>query len=230
MKGDVIMRYKLVICLMLLVVDLFGVFLVHAEDNPKLVKDKLVKRGGAPSEDLWDEGDVKTYLALPYITSTAAGSSIPINEIASKLEAVQEIGGWQIGKDENHPFKLNRKSNDISFELRKKNVPVFHVNIYDCQSWNGACDKLFRYITSTVAMWNKIPEYYTIEKSDAIYVIARNGKKPQKWHFDLEKRFIIGVYSKVRQENSKSKENAIAQIDKVIREIDTIIEGKKGMK
>ncbi len=203
---------------------------MYADDPPSPVKDmkpKLVKRGAMPSEDRWKEEDVKEYLDLPYITSTNDVISASIVNIASKLEAVQRIGSYQIVMDKNRPLKLNNGLVEISFDLREKNMSVFYVTVNDCKSWNSACDKLFKYITSTVAMWNKIPEYYKIKKSDNTYMIYRNGKNPQKWHFDLKKRFVIGVYSKNRQADAISNEDAIAQIDQVIRKLDAIIEGKE---
>jgi hypothetical protein len=206
---------------------------MYADDKPEPVKDKkykVLKKGGVICGDRWEEGDVKDYLALPYMTTTNDVVSISIDDIASKLEAAQGIGKYQIVKDQKHPFKLNRELGDISFELREKDKAVFHVVVHDYKSWNSVCDKVFSYLTSTVAMWNKIPEYYTVKKSNDKYVISRNGKNPQKWYFHLKKRFVILVYTKVRQEDTKSKENAIAQIDQVIRKLDAIIDDKKQAK
>lgn len=219
------MRFNLVTYQAILFLFIFsGVFSVYADDKPK-----LFKKGGVPYENLWKERDVKNYLDLPYLTSTDDIVSVSTDDIVSKLEAVQGIGKYQIIKDKNRPFKLNNKELDaISFDLRGEDSSVFHVTVYDYQSWNSACDKLFRYITGTVAMWNKIPDYYAIKKSDDIYTITRKVKNPQKWHFDLKKRFVIGVYSKVRQESTKSEEKTIAQIeiDQVIQRLVAIIEGK----
>lgn len=213
-----------------LVFIFFGVCPMYADDHPNPVKNtkpKLVKRGAMPSENRWTEEDVREYLALPYITSTNDVVRASIVDVAGKLEAGQKIGSYQIGNEKNCPLKLNDGLGEISFDLREKNMPVLHVAINDSKSWNSACDKLFEYITSTVQMWNEIPEHYRIQKSNDTYVIYRSGKNPQKWHFDLKKRFVISVYSKTRQEDAKSTENAIAQIDQVIKRLDAIIEEKE---
>ena len=225
------MKCNLVACqATFLVIIFFGICPMYADDHLNPVKDtktKLVKKGAVPSEDRWKEEDVKEYLALPYITSTNDVVGDSIVDIASKLEAVQKVGSYQIGKDKNSSLKLNNGSGEMSFDLREKDVSVFCVTVYDSKSWNSACDKLFIYITSTVEMWNKIPEHYKIQKSNDTYVIYRSGKNPQKWHFDLKKRFVISVYSKTRHEDAKSTKDAIAQIDQVIRKLDAIIEEKE---
>lgn len=206
-----------------------GVVSVHADDKPKSVngqKPKLVKRGGVSPEDRWKEGDVKEYLALPYLASTNYVVGLSIDDIASKLEAMQVVGNYRIVEDKNRSFKSNNKGlNGIVFVLLEEDETAFHVTVHDSQSWNSACDKLFKYITSTVAMWHKIPDYYTVKKINDIYTITRNGKNPQKWHFDLKKMFAISVYSKIRQEDTKGEEKIIEQIDQVIREIAVITEG-----
>ena len=215
---------------MFLVFISFGVCPMYADDHPDPVQDtnpKLVKKGAMPSEDRWKEEDVKKYLALPYITSTNDDLGASIVDIASKLEAVQKVGSYQIGKDKNRSLKLNIGSGEISFDLREKDMSVFYVTVHDGTSWNSACDKLFINIISTVEMWNKIPEHYKVQKSKDTYVMYRSGKNPQKWHFDLKKRFVISVYSKTRKEDAQSNEDAVAQIDQVIWNLDAIIKEKE---
>lgn len=205
---------------------------MYADDKPKPVEDKKPKMGGGViSAHRWEEEDVKKYLDLPYITSTNNVVSISIDDIASRLEAVQVVGKYRIVEDKNRSFKSNNKGlNGISFALRGEDELALQVTVHDYQSWNSACDKLFKYITSTVAMWNNIPDYYTVKKSTDIYTITRNGKNPQKWHFELQKMFAISVYSKVRQEETKGEEKTIAQIDEVIRRLAAIIEDTKETK
>jgi hypothetical protein len=199
---------------MLFLLVFSGVLPVHADDKPR-----LFKRGGVPHKDRWKEADVKNYLRLPYLTS--------IDDIANRLEAVQSIGEHRIVKNKNRPFKPDgKKSGTISFELHGDKSSVFHVTVYDHQSWNSACDKLFGHATSTIAMWNKIPDYYSVKRNNDTCTITRNGKYPQKWHFELKKLFAIGVFSKVRQENAKSEKEAIAQMDQAIQRLVAVIDGK----
>ena len=198
-------------------------FAVHAEDKPK-----VLKRGGLPYDTLWKEEDVRKYLNLPRLTSVDGIVALSMNDISGRLEAVQGLAGYRLVKDSNHPYKVN--SNElpvIAFELRGQGLPGLQVRVYDYQSWNALCDKLFKYITGTVELWNNIPDYYAREERGDVYTLTRKGRQSQKWQFALKKLYVIAVDVVPVQENTKSEEKAIAEIDKVIRELVSAIEGKE---
>jgi hypothetical protein len=208
----------------------FGVCSMYADDKREpLGEDKPhpIKQGGLSSEDLWDERDVKEYLNLPYVKEEGDVGGISADDIASTLKTAQTLGKYQIGKDPEGSPELVRKPGAVSFKLREEDKVAFHVTVHGSQSWNRVFDELFKYITHTVDLWNRIPEYYKVMKGDGIYVVTRDGKNPQKWHFDLKERLVIVVYSGVPQEDAVSQENAAAQIDQVIGDLKAIIDDRK---
>jgi len=201
---------------------LLGIIAVRADDGPK-----VLKRGGLPYEDLWKEADVKTYLNLPQLASMDGIIGLSMDEISKRVEAVQGVAGYKLVKDNSFSFTLS--SNElpvITFELRAEQLPGFHVSIYDFRSWNDVCGKLYKYITTTIELWNKIPDYYAVERGDAAYTLTRKGRKPQKWHFASKKLYIIAVESRAAQEDAKSEENAFAEINDVIRKLVAVIDDK----
>ncbi|MCG2678346.1 MAG: hypothetical protein L6455_00015 [Kiritimatiellae bacterium] len=216
-------RHLVVYRAVLFLFAVLAAFAVRAEDKPK-----VLKRGGIPYDTLWKEEDVRKYLNLPRLASVDGIVGLSMNDISGRLEAVQGLAGYQPVKNNNRPYKVS--SNElpvITFELRGEELPSLQVRIYDYQSWNAMCDKLFKYITSTVELWNNIPDYYAREERGDAYTLTRKGRQSQKWHFALKKLYVITVDVVPLQENAKSEEKAVAEMDKVIRELVGAIEGKE---
>lgn len=215
-------RYLVVNRAVLFLLFVLAASAVRAEDMPK-----VLKRGGLPSDTRWKEEDVRKYLNLPWLASVNGIVGLSMNDIAGRLEAVQGLAGYQLVKDSNRPYKVS--SNElpvIAFELRGEELPGLQVQVYDYQSWNALCDKLFKYITGTVELWNNIPDYYAKEECGDAYMLTRKGRRIQKWRFALKKLYVIAVDVVPVQENAKSEEKAVAEIDKVIQELVSAIEGK----
>lgn len=201
---------------------LLGVFGVCADDKPKVQKE-----GGMPNRDLWKEEDVKKYLSLPWLASMDGIVGLSMNEIGRRVETAEGIAGYEFVKDNNRRFKLsNNKFPVISIELRGEGLPVLHVSVYDYRSWNDLCDNLFKYITGTVDLWNKIPDYYTKEEHPDAYTLTRKGGKAQRWHFALKNRYMISVDAGLTQGGPKSEEKVIAEMEKVVKELGRVLESK----
>jgi len=214
---------------LLLVFLFFGVCWMYADEQRELLEEKkppLVRRGGLSSEDRWKEGDVKEYLALPYVTRRRDVGGISIDDITNAIKSAQLLGQHQIHKNQEGSPELIERPGAISFKLRENDKVVFHVTVHESESWNRVCDELYKYVTTTVDLWNKIPEYYKVTKDENRYVVSRGGNNPQKWHFDLKKRLVVIVYSEVRQEDAENKENTAAQIELIIGDLDALIDNQ----
>ncbi len=194
---------------------------VHAEDAPK-----VLKRGGRPADTRWEEEDVRRYLNLPRLASMDGIIGHSMNDIAGRLNSAQELAGYQFVKDGNRPYNLNSNESPVlTFELHKEKLPNINVRIYDYQSWNVVCDKIFKYITDTVELWNNIPDYYVSEERGDTYTLIRKGSHKQQWGFALKKLYIIEVGVAQGQKNAKSEEEAAAyEMNKVIQKLIRTIE------
>lgn len=195
---------------------------MSADDKPK-----PLKKGSIPYSSMWKEENVRDYLRLPRLPSMEGKVGLSIDEIARRVETLQRLAGFEPVKDHNRPFKLSGNEFPVVIiELRREVLPVLRVSVYDYRSWNDLCDKLFRYVTTTVQLWNTIPDYYAIEESTDAYTLTRKSGISQKWHFALQNLYVIAVDAGHAPESVRSEDNARTEIDRVIRELVGIIEGK----
>jgi hypothetical protein len=203
----------------ILIFSILGMFAGYAEEKPV-----LSKRGGIPSDKRWKEADVIAYLRLPRLASMEGKVGLSMDEISRRIESAQSLVGYQPAKNSNDLLRLRSTQIPVvSLELRGEERPTLHVSVYDYRSWNTVCDRLYEYIKSSFSLWNVIPEAYTVKETENEYDLIRTGGDVQKWHFNLKKLYVIAVDVVPAQENAKSEEKAIAEIDKVIRELVRVI-------
>jgi hypothetical protein len=196
-----------------------GIFAVCAED-----KSIVLKKNGLSYVDMWNEKDVEKYLNLPRLNSKEGIVGVSINDIARRFEAVQTLAGFQLVKDNDSLSMV--KSNDypvIAFELRRKDFPVIKVNVYDYKSWNILCDKLYKHITNTIDLWNKIPNYYTTEVRNDTYTLIRSGNQTQKWQFDLKQHYIISLNAITSNTTNATDVKVLVEMDNMLLELVNII-------
>lgn len=217
------MKHKLtVLHAPVLIFTILGVFAVYAEEKPV-----VLKRGGIPYENMWKEEDVNAYLRLPRLAAMDGKVGLSMDEISKRIESAQSLAGYQPAKNNNDPFRLRSSQIPVtSLELRTEEGPVFYVNVYDYRVWNDVCDKLFRYITSTVELWHSIPDYYAREEAENEYTLTRTDGKVQKWYFSLKGLYVIAVEAGPVQKRVISEDKVISEVDKVLRELVSLIEGE----
>lgn len=215
------MKHKLKVCFVTTIHTILVVYASYAENRPI-----AIKQGGISYDSMWNVQDVRTYLSLPQIDPADFTSVRSMDEISKSVESVQSVGGYHTTKNNNDPFRL--RSNEISvisFEFRSEEQPVFNVSVYDYRSWNRMCDMLFKYVTSTVELWNTIPDYYEKEQDDNAYTLTRKGGRVQRWHFSTRDRYVLAVDAVPSQVRVMGEENVIVEMDKLVRELVGLIEG-----
>lgn len=203
-----------------LILAILGVFGVHAEE--KLV---ALKKGGVSHEYMWKEEDVEAYLRLPRLVLTDNKSGLAIDQMAQRIESTKTLAGYQLAKNHNDPLRLRSQQAPVaSLELGSENGPVFYVSVYDYRAWNDMCDKLFSYITSTVEMWHRIPDYFVAEEGEDEYTLTCTTGSVQKWHFSLKYLYVMVVEGISMQKGLIGEEQVVAEVETIVRELVSLIE------
>lgn len=227
MKGHKIMTCKLLASGMVLAIAVISFSaLAHNGDDAKVDRHnrksdvgqvKLQKKGGLSPEDRWAKNDVAKYLKLPY--------RFGVEGFIAKLKRKKGVGEYAIVKM-HLPGHINKKDRSaVSFRVCDEDLSVYDVTLYDHRSWNAICEKVSEHIMNSVALWNKIPQYYSVKRDDKTYSITKRGERPEKWYFDLRQMLILHVAPQFSKEKvEKSEEYKIEQINAVVGEMMKLIE------
>jgi len=195
------------------------------ENKPALRK----KKGGLPYNQLWRKTDVRKYLKLPYDKKFGKDKLITSMD---KFQSLDGISGFAIVS------KLEQLSpNDSSlggalFSVCNTDLSIFQVDIYNPISCKSACDLLFKWVTSTLSLWNNVPKVYLPQHNndnENIYTLL-DYTRPQKWYLNIKRGIIIHVRydasSKWLKKDTPNNDLLIKQIDLIINGLISFLDGK----
>ena len=201
-----------------------GIPSATAEEKPV-----VSKRGGIPYDEMWAEEDVIAYLRLPMVTDWSSQTRLSIEDISKRIGTARSLAGYLPFEEQKDLFNISSSQVPaVSFRLSKESRPDILVSVYDYRAWNILCDKIPESIMEVFSLWNVIPEAYTVEAGENEYALTHTGVEVQKTYFFLKSHCIISLAAKAFKEPAANKAEEVAEIDKVVREIVSLIESRMG--